>query len=393
MTVKVKKAAYCVGLNSVAGLLWLVASNTVHGQTAEAFYVSDVDPIVQDKCIVCHRSGGQASYTDLLFTSSAASNHEVFVTYVNSPTPGAKASRVLSKIIGALGHGGGTVISQGSAEYQAFSAYMDLLPGNDEPAASVPGTPVIVSVTAGDGSAVVNFTAPIDDGGATISSYTATSSPGNRSASCSASPCTVTGLTNGQSYRFSVTATNGAGEGPSSNLSDSVVPVAASVFRVALEEPVSSETHTGVGNLRGWAVSSDGIAKVEIYIDGVYDSDAPYGGTRGDVGGAFPDISASRQSGFSLAFNYSNLSAGPHRISALAYNALGDTKESAADFEVVRFDSSFIASSDAIDLSQASCAVVSDGISIVDALVEESVYDLRLKWRTAEQGFEIVEIR
>ena len=176
-------------------------------------------------------------------------------------------------------------------------------------------------------------------------------------------------------------------------VTDSVAPAVSKVFRAALEEPVSSETHTGVGNLRGWAVSSDGIAKVEIYIDGVYAFDAPYGGNRGDVGGAFPDVPGSTESGFSLAFNYSDLSAGPHSISALAYNALGDTKESAADFEVVRFDSSFIASSDAIDLSQASCAVISDEISIVDALVEESVYDLTLKWRTAEQGFEIIEIR
>ena len=30
---------------------------------------------------------------------------------------------------------------------------------------------------------------------------------------------------------------------------------------------------------------------------------------------------------------------------------------------------------------------------MVDALVEGSVHDLRLEWRTAEQGFEIIEIR
>ena len=69
-------------------------------------------------------------------------------------------------------------------------------------------------------------------------------------------------------------------------VTDSVAPAVSKVFRAALEEPVSSETHTGVGNLRGWAVSSDGIEKVEIYIDGVYAFDAPYGGNRGDGGGA-----------------------------------------------------------------------------------------------------------
>ena len=44
-------------------------------------------------------------------------------------------------------------------------------------------------------------------------------------------------------------------------------------------------------------------------------------------------------------------------------------------------------------LNNASCTVSSDEISLVDALVEGSVHDLRLKWRTAEQGFEIIEIR
>ena len=29
------------------------------------------------------------------------------------------------------------------------------------------------------------------------------------------------------------------------------------------------QAHTGVGNLRGWAVASEGITKVEILIDGV----------------------------------------------------------------------------------------------------------------------------
>jgi hypothetical protein len=65
---------------------------------------------------------------------------------------------------------------------------------------------------------------------------------------------------------------------------------ASDVFRVMLEEPVAGETHGGVGNLRGWAVSSEGIEKIEIWIDGAYAFDAPYGGARSDVGGTFPDV-------------------------------------------------------------------------------------------------------
>ena len=66
------------------------------------------------------------------------------------------------------------------------------------------------------------------------------------------------------------------------------VSAADDVLRIMLEEPVAGEIHGGVGNLRGWAVATDGIDKIEIMIDGEYAFDAPYGGARGDVGGAFP---------------------------------------------------------------------------------------------------------
>ena len=93
-----------VGMMHIAGLMWLLSANTATGQTAEALYASDVDPIVQGKCINCHRSGGVGS-SALRFTSSVSSNHGVFDSYVNSPTQGARANRVLSKITGGSGHG------------------------------------------------------------------------------------------------------------------------------------------------------------------------------------------------------------------------------------------------------------------------------------------------
>ena len=171
------------------------------------------------------------------------------------------------------------------------------------------------------------------------------------------------------------------------------VPAPDSVLRISLEEPVSGQIHTGVGNLRGWAVATEGITKIEIFIDNVYAFDAPYGGSRGDVGGAFPDVPGSSDSGFSLAFNYSNLAVGTHTITAMAHTPEGATRESSASFEVVRFESPFIADQNAVDLNGGSCAASSDEITILDARVEGSLYDLVLKWRTAEQGFAIVEIR
>jgi hypothetical protein len=179
---------------------------------------------------------------------------------------------------------------------------------------------------------------------------------------------------------------------------DSFNPVAADdgttgTFRVVLEEPVAGEIHGGIGNLRGWAIASDGIEKVEIWTDGVYSFDVPYGGVRGDVAGAFPDVANSTESGFSMAYSYSNLSAGAHSIRAVAYNASGVTHESVAQFEVVKFSEDFISGANAVDLSGGSCTASGDQIALVDALVSGTLYDLVLKWRVAEQGFEIVEIR
>ena len=371
--------------------LWSV---TALSQDAESYYVDNIESIVQSKCINCHRSGGQAGYTALKFTSSAPSNHDVFDSYVNTPLSGSRADTVLTKIRGGAGHGGGVQVTQGSSEYQRFTQYMDLLSEVVEPAPSVPSAPLNVSAAAGNASATVTFSAPSDDGGATILSYNAISNPGLFSGSCSASPCVVEDLVNGTSYTFTVSAENEGGEGPESDPSNAVIPRAPEVFRVLLEEPVNGGIHSGVGNLRGWAVASSGITKVEILVDGAYAFDAPYGASRADVGGAFPDVDDSSASGYSLAFAYSVLSAGEHSITAVGYSELGDTYQVTNTFTVVKFPTSnFIADPDAVNLSDAACTLQDDEIIVIDALVDGMIYDLTLKWRTAEQGFEIIEIR
>ncbi|QSX73809.1 fibronectin type III domain-containing protein [Lysobacter arenosi] len=90
----------------------------------------------------------------------------------------------------------------------------------------VPSAPTIGTATAGDTQATVTFTAPASTGGAAITQYTATASPGGATATGAASPITVTGLTNGEAYTFTVTATNMAGTGSASAASNSVMPAA-----------------------------------------------------------------------------------------------------------------------------------------------------------------------
>ncbi len=88
-----------------------------------------------------------------------------------------------------------------------------------------PDAPTIGTATAGNAQATVSFSPPTSDGGSPITSYTVASSPGGITASGAASPITVTGLTNGTTYTFTVTATNEVGTGDSSAASNAVTPM------------------------------------------------------------------------------------------------------------------------------------------------------------------------
>ncbi|MEO5715386.1 MAG: YDG domain-containing protein [Luteolibacter sp.] len=95
--------------------------------------------------------------------------------------------------------------------------------------ATAPGAPTIgtASVAGVSGSASVAFTAPVSNGGATISSYIATSSPGNITGTlvqAGSGTIPVSGLTNGTAYTFTVTATNSVGTSAASGASSSVTP-------------------------------------------------------------------------------------------------------------------------------------------------------------------------
>ncbi len=97
-------------------------------------------------------------------------------------------------------------------------------PSNAVTPVSPPGAPTMLNATAGPGDATVTFAAPLLDGGATISGYTVTASPGGVSATGTGSPIVVTGLTVDQAYTFTVRAVNSAGVGPPSAVSNAVAP-------------------------------------------------------------------------------------------------------------------------------------------------------------------------
>ncbi len=160
----IRRVRYFLGSVSLA-----VLSGSLLAGEAEDFYTANVESLVQSKCIVCHRAGGVGS-SNLIFSNSPSTNHQAFDTYVNSPTKGAKVSRVLSKITGGLGHGGGAQVTQGSAEYQAFSDYMDLLSAAEpvtytvKPSAGTGGTISPSGAVLVNANGTTSFTLSADEG-------------------------------------------------------------------------------------------------------------------------------------------------------------------------------------------------------------------------------------
>jgi hypothetical protein len=117
---------------------------------------------------------------------------------------------------------------------------------------------------AGNAQATVSFSAPTSDGGLPIVSYSVTSTPGGITKAGAASPITVTGLSNGTSYTFTVAAANALGTGPSSGASNSATPT-ATVTVPSVPTILATSTGNGSAILYFSAPSSNGGSDITGY--------------------------------------------------------------------------------------------------------------------------------
>lgn len=132
----------------------------------------------------------------------------------------------------------------------------------------LPGAPTDVTVTRGDQEVAVSWTDPADDGGEDLATATVTASPGGRTctAAAPATSCTVTGLTNGTSYTFTVVAETAVGTGPASDASAAVVPAGVPTA------PTITGIDRGVGSLEvafsAAATNGSALLRYEVALDG-----------------------------------------------------------------------------------------------------------------------------
>jgi hypothetical protein len=194
---KVRWVAVCCAAMFIAGL-----AGQVHAQgdaaAGQALYFGD------GGCMGCH--GAPRGSSAQRATTVAALNNAIAVQnqmeYLRTFLTAADICNIVTYIAGQVG-----------------------APNPNCGTATVPNAPTALVVNAGVGSVTVGFTAPSNNGGAAISGYTAScraSGQPTRTATGTASPLTVTGLTNGVAYTCTVTATNSVGTGTASTASSAV---------------------------------------------------------------------------------------------------------------------------------------------------------------------------
>jgi hypothetical protein len=140
-----------------------------------------------------------------------------------------------------------------------------------------PDAPTNVTATAGNAQATVSWLAPFSNG-SPIVGYTVTATPGGaeKFVAANVTATTITGLTNGVAYTFTVTAENGMGMGDPSVPSNPVTP--------APQVPSTpGNVHAAIGDqsvLVMWSPSADNgspISKYTIHVSpgGAIDVPAP----------------------------------------------------------------------------------------------------------------------
>jgi hypothetical protein len=184
-------------------------------------------------------------------------------------------------------------------------------------AASVPGAPTLNSAKAASGSVTLNWSAPASTGGSALTGYfvyLGTSAGGESTSALNSTPLTgtgaiVSGLTNGTTYYFKVTAANALGVSASSN-ELSATPATTPGAPSSLSATKSSTT--GV-NLTWKAPSSTGGSPITSY--------ELYRGTRSGQESAYVAVSCSSSS---CSYNDTGTTSGTtYYYQVAAVNAIG----------------------------------------------------------------------
>ena len=162
------------------------------------------------------------------FTAPPLNGNPPIQYFVATSSPGGITSTLTQSGSGTITISGltsGQTYTFSVAAYNIFGSGLNSIASNNVTMVSVPGAPTAPTITStvftSSNAVNVTFSAPSYTGGAIITSYTATSSPGGLTGTLNQSgggTVSVGGLTKGTTYVFTITATNSFGTSdPSAN--------------------------------------------------------------------------------------------------------------------------------------------------------------------------------
>ena len=220
------------GLTNGTGYTFTVTATNTIGTSAASAASSSLTPLGAPSSPTITGVASGDEQVAVSFTAPSSNGGSAITSYTATSSPGG-----LTGTVSPSGDGTITVTGLTNGTPYTFAVTATNAIGTSVASAasssvtplapSSPSSPTITGVASGDEQVTVSFTAPSSNGGSAIASYTATSSPGGLTGTVSQSgdgTITVTGLTNGTPYTFTVTATNAIGISVASAASSSVTP-------------------------------------------------------------------------------------------------------------------------------------------------------------------------
>ena len=262
-------ASPCVvtGLTDGTAYTFTVHATNANGDSAESSASSPVTPAQHPDAPTGVAATGADGSASVSWTGPASDGGSPVTGYTVTSSPGGKTATCNASPCVVTGLTNGTDYTFTVVATNATGDSQPSVASASTRARTVPGAPSITDVTTGDGSATVTFDGPAQDGGSAVTGYTLVASPGSASVSCAASPCTITGLDNGQSYTLQLVAINAAGSSDPSAASDPVtpatVPDAPTALHVTRGDGEADLTFDAPGNdggatVTGFEYSADG---------------------------------------------------------------------------------------------------------------------------------------
>jgi hypothetical protein len=181
---------------------------------------------IPDPPIITSATRGNGSVT-IYFSPPVKTGNAIITSYIAKSTPGNFTTTVSASPATVNGLTNGTAYTFTVVAVNKIGSSAPSVASSSITPATVPGSPTSVTATPYDHRAVVTWNAPSNNGGSAITGYVIATTPDDVDdvvVAADQSTALVTGLRNGTTYTFTVSAVNAVGNSNYSTPSSGVVP-------------------------------------------------------------------------------------------------------------------------------------------------------------------------